>query len=275
VKNFSLKNMKIGRIHHGTSPGTSCTDCETQDDIVSSGKEETAGSGSDANGNLYKAVVTATELAQAVSGSSGSYSLQSNAISLGGGPYGGGGSLPSGGYSSGGGSYAAGGVVSGSGGSYSIGAFSVGPPIPAVSEMKLNRKTLTSDEINKIIERIVVTVKPGERVIVTADPGTSQENIDSLGGTLRAFGLDAIVMTNVNAETFESEPVVSEWDRLDMLARLGVIWQERPNLRFGQLLGLALGMDDQSMMYQIPDEDLTVRIEKAYVDKPKKKKKKP
>lgn len=264
MKSFFPKIIRTGRIHHGDSLPESCPDCEKPDDtakpeLAVSGSEAARGSMTDPLGNVFSDMsnVGAIDAAQLGGALSVAVAQNANSISLTS-SYPGGMGGSSGGF--GGTAVSSGG---GGGSGYSIGGF-LPPPGPIVSDMKLNRRTLTADEIKKIIEQIVVTVKPGERIIVVVDADNDQAKVNELSLALTSCGLDGIVMSQVEVEVFQPEPVTSEFDRIDVLSRLGVIWQENPHFRLGQLIAMALGLGEQSPLWTVRDEDLGVQVEKAY-----------
>jgi hypothetical protein len=132
-------------------------------------------------------------------------------------------------------------------------------------DVKLNKKTLTQVDIDKLVKTICMSFKKDETVIICVDEGTSSQQMSELATALRDYGgLTGFVMTKpaglAKADTGKPR---SEDDRVDILARIGVIWEQYPHLRLGQLMAMVLETDNNVLM-EIEDYPLIGSLETSY-----------
>jgi hypothetical protein len=132
--------------------------------------------------------------------------------------------------------------------------------------MKLNKQQLTPADIDKLIQTCCTTVKKNETLIVCVDEDTPASQMQDMVSALANYaGIKGFVMSKpANLDTAGGK-VRSEEDRIDILARIGVIWEHYPHLRLGQLIAMVMVMDnDAENLYDIEDYPLVVALETAF-----------
>lgn len=102
-----------------------------------------------------------------------------------------------------------------------------------------NGATLTPTMLESLFEKMVTVVKPGEKAIVCVDLDLSSAQCREVKEGMTAVGIDGIVMRGARAGTgFGGNPqnLTREETRVDTLARLLELWQQRPELKLTSLL---------------------------------------
>jgi hypothetical protein len=136
-------------------------------------------------------------------------------------------------------------------------------------DMKLNKKALTVGEVEKLAKECTKTIGKNETLIVCVDPDTPMEQMNELKKVLAAKGVDTIIAAGpITIDKASNQKPSTLDERVDILARIGVLWDEHPNLRLGQLIAMALDTGD---LCELGDEPLAVLMECAYKASRKKK----
>jgi hypothetical protein len=131
-------------------------------------------------------------------------------------------------------------------------------------KLKINKKTLTSADIDKLIKQACLTVGKDETVVICVDPSTPNHQMQELARQFNEYAdCRALVMAvpPIMVKT-EGRPR-DENERVDILARIGLIWETNPNMRLGELLATIMGEKKESLM-DIDDYPLITALEIAY-----------
>jgi hypothetical protein len=112
-----------------------------------------------------------------------------------------------------------------------------------------NQAGLTQEVLDSLFEKMVTTVKPGEKFIVCLDHDVTTTQQNEMVEALNDRGLEGIVMRSARAGTgFAGNPqaFTQEEGRVDILARIGELWALAPELKLTSLLEWWQGqeMDD-------------------------------
>lgn len=106
-----------------------------------------------------------------------------------------------------------------------------------------NQSTLQFDGIlEDLFEKMVTRVKPGERIVVCVDDDVTDTQMRSIIDEV-ARKFDGVVIRGARAGTgLRGDMVLKEEDeRVDILARIGEIWEQRPDLKLTDLLSWYAG----------------------------------
>jgi hypothetical protein len=104
--------------------------------------------------------------------------------------------------------------------------------------------------LDSIIEKLATTVKPGEKIVVCVDMDVSWEQCHEIEEGLIQFRVPAVIIKGARAGTGfldGFQPKTTEERRVDVLARIGEVWAQRPDLKLTELLSWYNGgeMDDE------------------------------
>lgn len=102
-----------------------------------------------------------------------------------------------------------------------------------------NQETLNAQIVDTLFEKMVTTIKPGERIVVCMDKDVTSTQMREVAEGLAAHGLDGIVISGARAGTgFEghAQKLTQEEQRVDILARIGELWDRCPHLKLTTLL---------------------------------------
>ena len=124
-----------------------------------------------------------------------------------------------------------------SGGSYSIYNGVSYPWVPDLTQPGM---------IDTVIQKLTTTVKKDEKVVVCVDDDMSWEQVREIQRGLHENKISGVVIRGARAGVgFKGGyiPPTSEEARLDILARIGEIWSQRPELRLTDLLKWYEGQD--------------------------------
>jgi hypothetical protein len=120
-----------------------------------------------------------------------------------------------------------------------------------------SQATLTPQILDSLFEKMVTTVRRNEKVIVCVDSDVTSEQMREAAESLTARGFDGIVMRGARAGTgFRGNPqnLTREETRVDILARILELWQQRPELKLTSLLEWYHGEE-------MNDEDFAAAVE--------------
>jgi hypothetical protein len=108
----------------------------------------------------------------------------------------------------------------------------------------------------KLIDKMLTVQKPGEKLIVCVDNDFTPQQIQELADSLTAQGVDAIIIPGARAGYGYGGviPFRDEQRRIDILARIGELWERRPDLALTDLLEWYRGE-------HATDEDFVAAIE--------------
>jgi hypothetical protein len=89
-----------------------------------------------------------------------------------------------------------------------------------------------------LIDKMLTVQKPGEKLIVCLDSGFTAQQVQEISDILDAHGLDAIVIPGARAGySYGGKiPVRDDQQRIDILARLGELWERHPEMPLTDLL---------------------------------------
>lgn len=114
---------------------------------------------------------------------------------------------------------------------------------PIYVSLDPNRATLEFENIiDDLFEKMVTRVKPGERIVVCVDNDVTDTQMRTIIDEVeRKFG--GVVIRGARAGTgLRGDMVIKEEDeRVDILARIGEIWEQRPDLKLTDLLSWYAG----------------------------------
>lgn len=130
------------------------------------------------------------------------------------------------------------------------GTYAYYPPDP-------NSATLTPPVLDSLFEKMVTVVKPGERVMICVDQDLTAEQCREVSEGLTDRGFDGIVLRGARAGTGfagEQQNMTREETRVDTLARILEVWQQRPELKLTSLLEWYRGEE-------MSDEDFAAAVE--------------
>jgi hypothetical protein len=99
--------------------------------------------------------------------------------------------------------------------------------------------SVTPEIIDTMIEQLVTRVKPGEKIVVCVDDDMTWEQVHEVQRGLKENKLSGIVIRGARAGTgFNAGyvPPTDEDRRVDILARIGDLWEKCPSLRLTDLL---------------------------------------
>ena len=102
-----------------------------------------------------------------------------------------------------------------------------------------NSSWLTPEVLESLFQKMVTTVKPGEKAIVCVDLDLTAEQCLEVKEGMNNTGIDGIVMRGARAGTGfagNTQNMTREETRVDILARLLELWQQRPELKLTSLL---------------------------------------
>jgi len=128
--------------------------------------------------------------------------------------------------------------------------------------MKINKKILSSADIDKLIKQACLTVSKDDVLVISVDPGTSNTQMQELARQFNEY-CKAIVMASPEIMVKTEGRPRDENERIDILARLGLIWETNPNMRLGELIAVIMGEKKESLM-DIDDYPLITALEIAY-----------
>ena len=120
-----------------------------------------------------------------------------------------------------------------------------------------NAVTLTPELVDTLFEKMVTVVKPGERVMICVDQDLTSEQCREVSDGLTDRGFDGIVLRGARAGVgFKGNPqnLTREETRVDTLARILELWQQRPELKLTSLLEWYHGEE-------MNDEDFAAAVE--------------
>jgi hypothetical protein len=120
-----------------------------------------------------------------------------------------------------------------------------------------NAVTLTPELVDTLFEKMVTVVKPGERVMICVDQDLTAEQCREVSDGLTDRGFDGIVLRGARAGVgFKGNPqnLTREETRVDTLARILELWQQRPELKLTSLLEWYHGEE-------MNDEDFAAAVE--------------
>jgi hypothetical protein len=124
-----------------------------------------------------------------------------------------------------------------------------------------NNLTLTPEVIDCLFEKMVTTVDKNQKVIVCVDLDLTSEQCHEIKEGLNDAGFDGIVMRGARAGTgFGGNPqnLTKEEKRVDILARIGELWELAPELKLTDLLEWWGGEEMQ-------DEDFASAVETYFL----------
>jgi hypothetical protein len=116
---------------------------------------------------------------------------------------------------------------------------------------------LQPDVMENVFEKMVTVVKPGEKVVVCVDQDLTSGQMREVTDGLADRGFDGIVLRGARAGTgFAGNPqnMTREETRVDTLARILELWQQRPELKLTSLLEWYHGEE-------MNDEDFAAAVE--------------
>lgn len=112
-----------------------------------------------------------------------------------------------------------------------------------------NAETLKAEMVECLFQKMVTTVKPGEKVVVCVDSDVTAQQAREFAESLDDNGVTGIVIRGARAGTgVKSDAVIRPEDtRVDILARLGELWEQRPDMKLTELLSWYQGqrMEDK------------------------------
>jgi hypothetical protein len=117
--------------------------------------------------------------------------------------------------------------------------------------------TLSGEAIKALVEKMVATVKFGEKLVICVDSDVSTSQVTDLQEQLHEHGLRGVIIRGARAGTgFKGNVLLatSEEQRVDILARIGEMWAQQPNMKLTDLLQWYAGQE-------MEDDDFATAVE--------------
>jgi hypothetical protein len=145
--------------------------------------------------------------------------------------------------------YYTGGGGGGSGSSYSLGEYSY----------PVSGKPLSSDDLTALASRIVTVFPEEETLLMVVDSNWSDYQISALEMIFRGMfngpperkGKVLIIREPKRMALVKSEKIRTESQRIDFLARIGVIWEDNPGLTFAAIIDTMMGVQRTDDMDEV------------------------
>ncbi len=149
-----------------------------------------------------------------------------------------------------------GGYVGGGGGGGYIGSGSY-----SAGDYVLDGKPISFEVLTELAKKIVTVFPPEETLIMVVDSNWSDYQVSALemifkgmfGGPPERKGKLLIVREPRKMALVKSERVRTETERIDLLARIGIIWEDNPGLTLAAIIDTMMGVQrsddiDEAMM---------------------------
>lgn len=130
-------------------------------------------------------------------------------------------------------------------------------PIPPFDPpgYSFDRQLLTADELEQLARKVVTLFPPGETLVLVVEAYWSDEQLrqfqvmfDHLDDHRKVF----ILRKPRKMELVRQKKVASRTERIDLLARIGIVWEENPGLSLRMILDTMFGInregDDESVV---------------------------